>query len=142
MVGVLLDTCVLSELRKPQGALQVRAAVEEIDPERLFLSVITVGELTTGITRLPAGRRRRELAAWLLGLEQRFATQILPVDIDVARRWGELTARAQTQGVQIPAGDGLIAATALRHGLHIMTRNSRHFAASGATIIDPWEDGD
>jgi predicted nucleic acid-binding protein len=64
----------------------------------------------------PPGRRRSELAAWLLGLEQRFA-------------------------VQIPAGDGLIAATAVRHGLRVMTHNSRHVVASGAPIIDPWADG-
>ena len=138
MVRVLLDTCVLSELRRPQGEPRVRARVEELDPDQLFLSVVTVGELTKGIALLPVGERRRQLSSWLLGLERRFAAQILPVDTEVARIWGELTAYAQTQGSQIPAGDGLIAATARRQGLHVMTRNTKHFAATGALIIDPW----
>jgi predicted nucleic acid-binding protein len=119
----------------------VRTRVAALDPDQLYISVITVGELTKGVALLPVGTRQRELAAWLHGLEQRFAAQILPVDTEVARRWGELTASAQALGVQIPASDGLIAATALRHGLRVMTRNSRHFAASGAPIVDPWEDG-
>jgi predicted nucleic acid-binding protein len=135
---VLLDTCVLSELQRPQGDPRVRAHVEALDPTRLFVSVITVGELAKGIALLPGGARRHELSSWLLGLEQRFADAILPVDAEAARVWGELTAHAQTQGIQIPASDGLIAATALRHGLHVMTRNTRHFAATGALIIDPW----
>lgn len=138
MVRVLLDTCVLSELQRPAGDPQVRARVEELDPERLFLSVIALGELTKGVVLLADSRRKRELSSWLLGLEQRFADQILPIDQEAARLWGELTAHAQAAGVQIPASDGLIAATALRHGLHIMTRNTRHFAASGALIVDPW----
>jgi predicted nucleic acid-binding protein len=138
MVRVLLDTCVLSEIRRPQGEPRVRARVEEIDPRQLFLSVITVGELTKGIALLPAGERQRQLASWLLGLEQRFGEQILPVDSEVARLWGEMTAHAQSQGSQIPVGDGLIASTARRHGLYVMTRNTRHFAATGALILDPW----
>ncbi len=138
MVRVLLDTCVLSEVHRPQGNPRVRAHVEALDPTRLFVSVVSVGELAKGIALLPAGARKRELASWLLGLEQRFADAILPVDAETARVWGELTAHAQTRGIQIPASDGLIAATALRHGLHVMTRNTRHFAATGALIIDPW----
>jgi predicted nucleic acid-binding protein len=138
VVRVLLDTCVLSELQRPQGDPRVRARVEALDPTGVFLSVITVGELAKGIALLPEGARKRDLSSWLLGLEQRFADAILPVDAEAARVWGELTARAQSLGIQIPASDGLIAATALRHGLHVMTRNTRHFAASGALIIDPW----
>ena len=137
---VLLDTCVLSELQRPKSALRVRTRVAEIEPNNLYLSVISVGELTKGIALLPASERRRHLAAWLLGLEQRFAAQILPVDTEVARLWGELTAHARLRGVQIPAAGGQIAATARRHGLHVMTRNTEDFAATGAPIIDPWED--
>ena len=118
----------------------MRTQVEELKPERLFLSVITIGELTKGVWLLDAGSRKQQLSSWLLGLEQRFNDQILPIDHEVARLWGELTARSQANGVQIPASDGLIAATALRHGLHVMTRNTKHFAASGALILDPWVD--
>lgn len=106
----------------------------------MFLSVITLGELLKGIALLVDGKRKQELTSWATGLEQQFVDQILPVDQEVARLWGALTARAQTDGVQIPASDGLIAATALRHGLQVMTRNTKHFAASHALVIDPWSE--
>jgi predicted nucleic acid-binding protein len=131
---------VLSELQRPQGDPRVRTGVERIDADRLFLSAITLGELTKGVTLLSAGRRKTELHSWLSGLEQQFGDRILGIDSDIARMWGKLTARAQAKGVQIPSGDGLIAATAIHHGLTVMTRNSRHFTASGALIMDPWSE--
>lgn len=137
---VLLDTCVISDLRRPDGDIRVQRRVAEIDPDDMYLSVITLGEVAKGIVRLEDGRRKRELESWLLGLEQQFEERILPVDHEVARIWGELTARAQARGDQVPAGDGLIAATAIRNGLHVMTRNTRDFAATGAFIVDPWQD--
>lgn len=139
MVRVLLDTCVLSELQRPQGHPQVRARVEELDHAGLLLSAITLGELVKGVSLLPAGVRKRQISSWLMELEKQYAGQILPVDAEVARLWGEITARGQREGVQIPVSDSLIAATAMRHGLYVMTRNTRHFAASGAPVIDPWE---
>lgn len=139
MVRVLLDTCVISELRRPKSDTGVQRRVAELESDNLFLSVITVGELTKGIALLAEGRQRQNLALWLLGLEHQFAEQILPVDHEVARIWGEITTNAQTRGVQIPVSDGLIAATAIHHGLHVMTRNTRHCTASGAMIVDPWQ---
>jgi toxin FitB len=139
-VRILLDTCVISELQRPGGNAHVRRRVAELAPDELHLSVITLGEAIKGIARIPDGRRKRELETWVLGLEQQFETRILPVDHEVARIWGELTARAQGHGVKIPAGEGLIAATAIRNGLHVMTRNTRDFVATGALIIDPWQE--
>ena len=63
------------------------------------------------------------------------------MDAETARIWGEITAKAQKKGVIIPATDGLLAATASRHGLHVITRNTRHFEASGAIVIDSWQGG-
>jgi predicted nucleic acid-binding protein len=105
----------------------------------MFLSVVTTGELAKGIARLSAGSRQRELFIWQTELEQRYADHILSIDLETARLWGELTARAQAEGTQVPVGDGLIAATALRRGLH---RNTKHFAATGALVIDPWVESD
>src|SRR4051812_13770241 len=102
MVGVLVDTCVVSALQRPERSSTVLARVAEFDPDQLFPSVITVGEVAKGIARLPIGARRQEFAAWLLRLEQRFPKRILAVDSDVARRWGELSAQAQATGVNIP----------------------------------------
>jgi predicted nucleic acid-binding protein len=139
MVRVLLDACVLSELQRPQGSAQVRARVDASLPEELYISAVTFGELVNGIALLQTGPRKDALSTWLLGLEQFYGDRILPVDTEVARRWGAVTAQARSRGVTIPAADGLIAATALRHGLHLMTRNGRHFAATGVPVIDPWE---
>jgi predicted nucleic acid-binding protein len=136
---VLLDTCTLAELRSPEGNPLVKAAVAEIPDEALFLSVLCVGEIAKGIALLAAGKRKKALASWLVALEAQFEERILGLDAETARIWGELTARAQKKGTIIPAADGLLAATALRHGLHIMTRNTKHFEASGALMLDPWQ---
>lgn len=138
MVRALLDTCVLSEVRKPRGNPRVRQWVDDLDADDLFVSVITLGELTKGLALLAEGPHRQNLAMWLSGVEHQFTGHVLPVDHDVARLWGELSARAQIRGIQIPVADGLIAATALRHGLHVMTRNTKHFAITGALTLDPW----
>jgi toxin FitB len=135
----LLDTCVLTELRRPEGHPGVKAAVAELPDADLYLSVLTVGEIAKGIALLAAGRKKKALSSWLIGLETRFGDRILGIDGETARLWGELTARAQKSGIVIPGVDGLLAATALRHGLHVVTRNTRHFEASGALIIDPWQ---
>lgn len=139
MVGVLLDTCVLSELRLPEGEPRVRQRVDAFETEAIYVSAITLGEVAKGVALLADGRRKEELASWLLVVEQHYAGRVLPIDLDVARIWGEVTARAQRQGFNIPILDGLIAATALAHGLHVMTRNTKDFIATGALIIDPWD---
>jgi predicted nucleic acid-binding protein len=139
-VKSLLDTCTVAELRKPDGNPSVKSAVVEIPDADLYLSVLTIGEIAKGIALLAACKKKKALGTWLVGLEAQFADRILAVDIETARIWGELTARAQRSGIIIPAADGLLAATALRHGLHVMTRNTKHFEASGALIIDPWQD--
>ncbi len=137
---VLLDTCVLAELRKPEGNAGVKAAVARVRDDDLFLSVLTLGEVVKGVGLLPTGRKKRALLEWLAGLEAGFADRILAVDLENCRLWGEASARCQKAGVVVPAVDGLIAATAQRHGLHVMTRNARHFEASGVVVVDPWED--
>ncbi|WP_168189439.1 type II toxin-antitoxin system VapC family toxin [Paludisphaera borealis] len=135
---MLLDTCVLAEIRLPEGDPLVKSAVREIPADDLYLSVLSVGEIAKGIALLAVGRKKKALSSWLVALETQFGDRILGVDVETARIWGELTARSQKTGVVIPASDGLLAATALRHGLHVMTRNTRHFEASGALLINPW----
>ena len=135
---VLLDTCILSELRRPQPDQRVRDAVTMFGDDKLCTSVLAIGELEKGISLLPDSAKKRGLTTWLAGLERQFTDRILPVDQETARIWGALSARAQTQGTPLPVVDGLVAATALRHGLHVMTRNTRHFASTGAILIDPW----
>ena len=135
----LLDTCVLSELVRPQSNESVRKAVESLAEEDSFVSVISLGEIERGIGLLGEGGRKRALSGWLDGLQRDYAGRILEIDAETARLWGALTARASKTGRQIGAADGLIAATALRHGLHIMTRNVKDFEPTGAMIVNPWD---
>lgn len=137
---ILLDTCVISEIRRPEARTSVRDAVARLPEEDTYLSAITLGELASGVARLAEGRRRRELAAWLDGLESTYGERILPVDAEVARLWGELDANARRIGRPVGVQDGLIAATARRHGLHVMTRNVDDFSPTGTLVVNPWED--
>ncbi len=137
---VLLDTCVISEIRRPEGQISVRRAVAGLREDDTYLSAITLGELASGVARLARGRRRLELAAWLDGLEITYAERILPVDAEVARLWGELDASARRIGRPVGVQDGLIAATARRHGMHVMTRNVDDFSPTGTLVVNPWAD--
>jgi len=137
---VLLDTCVISELQRPNGNPAVREAVVVLADEDIFISVLTLGEIAKGIALLPHGKRRDRLQRWLHELEALFSNRILPVDIETSQIWGEITARARKDGFTLPAVDGLIAATALRHGLHLMTRNVSDFSPTGVMLINPWRD--
>lgn len=134
----LLDTCALAELRHPKGDRQVKEWVARLPEDSTFLSVLVIGEIQKGISLLPAGKRRRELEFWLQGLQTTFPERILPIDQEVARIWGERIAFAQKKGIVVPAIDGLLAATAICHGLHVVTRNTSHFDASGALVCNPW----
>lgn len=136
----LLDTCVVSEIRNPVGSVSVKKAVDAIASADMFLSVITLGEIAKGIALLEPGRRKRELSAWIQGLERDFADSLLPVDSGTASIWGDITALCQKAGKNLPACDGLIAATAMRHGLYVMTRNVADFAATGAMLLNPWDE--
>lgn len=138
---VLLDTNILAELVKPAGNPAVDAAIEEIPAANVFLSVLTVGEIANGIVLMAPGRKKTYLVNWLAGVEELYGDRILPIDLEIARVWGESSARARKNGIVIPPTDGLIAATALRHGLAVMTRNERDFENCGVRVVNPWRSG-
>ncbi|HUY10823.1 MAG TPA: type II toxin-antitoxin system VapC family toxin [Candidatus Dormibacteraeota bacterium] len=137
----LLDTCVLSEFKKPKpdtGLVTWLAGVDEADA---FISVITIGELRYGIALLPTSSKRRELERWLSSEVLRdFSGRIVPIDAEVADRWGSIRARARATGNTIPPVDGMLAATALERNLTIVTRNEAHFLSAGARLLNPWSD--
>ena len=135
----LLDTCVISELTKPRPAAKVLTWLDVQDELGLFLSVITLGEIQKGLTKLPASRKRRQLQQWVeQDLPRRFTGRILVVDQEVALRWGVISATAEQQGRPVPVLDGLLAATALVAGLTLVTRNTPHMEATGVPLVDPW----
>ena len=135
---VLLDTCVLSELYKPEPLVAVYEAVNNIPDEHLCLSVITLGEIGKGIALLPDGQRKQALLQWFTAIEYEYSERLLPITAETAAIWGKMTAKAQQDGFIIPASDGLIAATALQHGLHLMTRNVKDFEPTHVMLINPW----
>ncbi len=137
---VLLDTSIVSELYQATPDQRVRDAIGRQQAEDVFLSVITIGELRKGIELLAPGRKRSNLEAWLTDLQREFVDRVLAVDLETSHIWGGITARARLRGQQIPVADGLIAATAHRHHLRVMTRNTRDFLSSGVPLVDLWAD--
>jgi hypothetical protein len=128
----------LSELQNPKGSAVVRRAVEAVDEDDLFVSMISLGEIAKGVALLPGSAKRRRLNDWLGGLESGYGERLLPVDRETGHIWGEITAGAQKRGDTLGASDGLVAATALRHGLHVMTRNVKDFEPANVLVINPF----
>lgn len=135
----LLDTSVLSELVKPLPSGSVLSFLEQIDPQTAWLSVITVGEVVSGIESMLESRRKGQYVDWLNEIEQQYEGKIVPIDVEIARTWGEIYGRLRRRGVQLAPPDGLIAATALQHGMHVVTRNVKDFEPTGVLIVNPWE---
>lgn len=139
-MSFLLDTNVVSEWTKPRPNTGVIDWLSHVDEDSVFLSVVTLAELRHGIQRLSPSKRRTQLDEWLRAdLLLRFEHRILPVDIAVADRWGNLVARCESKGRAIHAMDALIAATADVHSLTLVTRNSSDFAEVTKSIVDPWK---
>jgi predicted nucleic acid-binding protein len=137
--GFLLDTNVISELIKANPEPKVTRWIENTDETLLYLSVLTLGEIRKGISFLPQSRRRVALEAWLdHDLSLRFSDRILPVDKQVADRWGRIAGSAAARKSPLPVIDGMFAATAQHHNLTLVTRNVRDIAATGVPIFDPW----
>ena len=137
----LLDTCVLVDLRRPGSHPGVKAAVALFSDDDLYVSALTVGEVARAISLLPDGRKKRNLRAWFSGFQNSFGDRILMLDKETAELWGEILARAHQARYVIDVVESLLAATALCHGLHIMTRTTPGFVATGALIIDPYTAG-
>ena len=138
-MNYLLDTCVILEATKRAPNPNVLKWLAERDEESLLLSVLTLGELDTGVARLPASRKRERLRQWIdSDLRSRFEGRVLNVDPAVALRWGQLTAANAARGRALPVIDGLLASTALVHDLTIVTRNAADLTVEGVQVFDPW----
>jgi predicted nucleic acid-binding protein len=132
---MLVDTNVLSELPRPRpDAKVVRWFATQ---ESIHVSVVTLEELAFGVARAPSARRSR-LSRWLDALLDARPV-ILEVTTAVARASGELRAAREARGRRVAQADMLIAATALTHGLTLVTRNRRDFEGCGLTVLDPFE---
>ena len=135
----LLDTCVLSELSRKRPDPNVMAWMESVQDDLLFISVLTIGELRKGIAASPDPARRESLRQWLESdVLEPFSDTLLPVDAAIAERWGDICGEAERTGRKRPAIDALLAATALVHGLTVVTRNVADFAGTGAAVFNPF----
>jgi len=139
-VTYLLDTCVISELVKPRPNPRVVSWIKEQEEESLFLSVITIGEIQKGISKLYPSKRRSNLAAWLQQeLPARFAGRVIPINDEVALVWGQMLGDAESKGRRIPVIDAFLAATALVYGFTLVTRNAPDIVDTGASLLNLWE---
>lgn len=134
-MAYLLDTCIISELRKPRCDPGVAIWMAGIHPDEVFLSVLTLGEIRRGIElyRAKDPKAARALERWLLGLEAHYAARILPITSAITDRWGRLCLDQP-----LPVSDGLIAATGLEHKLTVVTRNVSDFQRSGVATLNPF----
>jgi predicted nucleic acid-binding protein len=134
-MSFLLDTNVLSEARRPAGDPQVHAWIASTPGVDLYVSVLVIGEIRQGVERL----RRRDpaqaaiLETWLATLRQTYADRLLPVTMEISEAWGRLSVPNP-----LPAIDGLLAATALVHGLTLVTRNTSDVARTGVRLFNPF----
>jgi toxin FitB len=130
----LLDTNVVSELRKPKPHPGVVTWVRNLPEESLHLSAVTIGEIQAGIeiTREQDAAKAKEIEAWLESVAQTY--NVLAVDATIFRRWAQLTHRRSDHHLE----DALIAATALVRGLSVVTRNVRDFEPFGVSLINPF----
>ncbi len=140
MSAFLVDTNCISELVRAKPEPRVVQWFEDVDEKLLYLSVLTLGEIRKGVAGLAPGKQRTRLETWLeLELRNRFNDRLLPVDYEIADRWGLLSAQAKLRGQSLAVVDGLLAATALHHNLTIVTRNTADFAQTQVSIVSPWQ---
>lgn len=134
-VAYLLDTNVLSETRKKNADAGVIAFLQATDSSALYVSVLSIGELLKGIALKARSDRAaaRALAQWLEGLEEGFADRILPIDAATAKLWGDWSSDRSR-----PAIDTLLAASAARHSLTLVTRNTRDVSGLPVQVCNPW----
>lgn len=135
----LVDTCVISEMIKPQPQSSVLSWWDNCVTSQMYISALTIGELHFGITRLPDGKKKDELLAYFKQITSALSGSILPITDKISIIWAEMKAQAGRKGVQLPVIDGLLAATAKEHGLIFVTRNTKDVAITGVSIFNPWD---
>ncbi|HNV55980.1 MAG TPA: type II toxin-antitoxin system VapC family toxin [Smithellaceae bacterium] len=136
----LLDTCVISELVKKEPHPSVIRWMDTGDESKMYLSVLTLGEIIKGINKLPNGDRREKLQSWVTNdLVQRFGSRLLEIDAEISMAWGTMLGEAERLGEKLPVVDSLIAASANVHDLIVVTRNVKDMERCRTKVFNPWE---
>ena len=139
-MSYLIDTCVLSEFVKKKPNEQVVKWFNQQQPEQLFVSSIAIAEIKKGLYKIRAAQpeRYKTLTQWLNKLEIKFTGRVLPLTDDVLDDWAEISAYAELQGQKLATMDSLIAATARRHKLVLVTRNIEDFNITTLQVFNPY----
>lgn len=137
-MNILLDTCAISELRKPEPSPSFLEWFNGCSEQLLYLSSITLGELKYGIDMLPDGRRRSDLITWYARLCLSYQGHIIAPSQEICELWGTLRATRRKFGQPLAMADGLIAATALHESMVLVTRNTDDFQGLGIELLNPW----
>lgn len=136
----LLDTNVISELIAREPNPRVVQWINQVDPNMVYLSVITIGEIRKGVEKLAVSKRRQAIEEWLeADLLVRFEGRILEISVQTMLTWGELVGRLEKQGKPLDAVDSLIAAIALQGACVLVTRNESDFQGTGVSVLNPWK---
>ena len=138
-MSFLVDTNVVGEPMKPKPERRVVAWLRD-NESGLYISTITIGEIRRGIERLPGGSRKMLLMGWLAMLCERMGGRILSFNTSTAHVWGQLKAKWDKEGISVPSLDSQIAATAQRHQLAVVTRNTADFEKTGVKVLNPFID--
>ena len=134
----LLDTNVLSDSLRLRQYPKLANWLSKQNANELYISSISLAEISYGVNRLTEGKRKKELQADLLRLQQRFANNILPVDANIALIYGKHQAEQVNQGFNDHPFDSLLIATAKEHKLAVVTRNLKHYKNRGIVVIKPY----
>ena len=134
----LLDTNVLSELQKPQPHAGLSDFLKTIPASQLYISSVTLSELSYGIHRLPEGKKRRVLLQNLAEIRKVFKGRILLYSEDAAVQYGDLLAAQEKRGFNDDVFDTMLIAQALENGMSVITRNEKHFKDRGVSVINPF----
>jgi toxin FitB len=136
----ILDTNVISEAINKQPNQQVMNWLRRIDPQELYLSVVTIGEIKKGIEKLPESHQRKTIESWFENeLLIKFGGKILALDLPIVLVWGNLVGELEQKGRKLPALDSLIAATAKYYDYTLVTRNEKDFDGIDITIFNPFK---
>lgn len=134
----ILDTNIISELIKPNPDINVLSWIKKISEDKLYICVLTLGELQAGIENLPISKKRNDLIAWFVDIQDSFQDQILPINTTTAIKWGDLKSKLKKTGWNLPVIDGLLAACALDNSAILVTRNIKDFEHTGVELLNPW----
>lgn len=141
MSGWLLDTNILSELRRKRPEPKVVAFISAQPLEELYVSAVTLAEIRFGIESLPDANKRAELTGWLTHkVRPMFEQRVLPISEDIMFKWRLLVEEGRKVGHTFSQPDLIIAATGLHHGLTVVSRDTGEFLMAHASVLDPWNE--